>query len=577
MTCEKRKAIRKFRSTTGLSSFARSRQRGSLLLDGVLALTIVAGVIGLSASIIAEENRRQEEAITAMTLRQISVASQNFVAENYDSLRLEMFTIAQSDGLAQLPVDMGRLSAAGYLPPILVDGDGNLSNLFRQNHTILIRGVNRNDAGNPQATMTLADLDPASSGSISPALLDRDPDNGEYEIEAVLVSSGGDAIPPHRGGPIVTRTELPTVGFVTVEDRASGAYGNFSLDMTEYQNFPEEFYPGIGHFVAIVAMSNFGVLNVGEGNEADLSPAFLRCADIDPVLDASAFNQCLENSDNAVFSNLVFNTYTNSSGDTVFPGIRGLTNVACDNADPTETLATGRLLIDCSVTDMTGDLNVATNVTVGDEAGDHVEITPTSIQNGDMALNQQSLTVDGTGVIELLPEPGVPGSEEIRMTADRVMMNGKDLNEVILDTRVVLAGQTVDKPTCPFDITGTPMEPEVYATPIAYADARGRNIVGVRVATEDQGSNWLVRMFNFIEEDFCASLSGSALIPIQASGPFYGNGAPDDPNCTEFTETPAGSDNWVVSGTSRSDTLVDVYEISPEYGASLVQTRCVAQ
>lgn len=544
----------------------RKARRGSLLFDALLYLGVAAGAVGLTSAIIFDQSRRQDNNYMAATLKQNTISAQAYVSENYDLVRENLLAAAVAGtGDALLRVTMQDLVDAGYIPASFVIG-GEITNRFQQEHSLLIRGVNRNDP--TLTTLTAAEIDADGDGVIDPQLIDDIPTNGEFEIEAILVTHGGEAIPGQRGAPIAVATELPGVGFISVDDVASGAYGSFRFDLTPFQDFDAAWYPTVGHFASIVALSNFGVLGA-DNDDADRD-VLRRCIDLDPILDAVEYGNCMGESGNELYSNIVFNSYIDDDGSTAYPTLSGLTRISCGDPDPLVPPVAGEFIIDCATTRISGDLDV----------GDDISIA-------------------GTPVIE--NEARGDGVSEVRVTANRITVDGpdgpQDISSFLSLTSVVAPRATVAKPTCPIAADGTPMVPEIQVTPVAHVDAGGRSLAGVQALFEDvDATEWRVRMVSFLEEDFCDfSLAG----PRDPAGAFYSgadfdNGAPNQAGCSVFTMVDAtdtaGNIIYESDGTTPktrwqapasgspndySDGLVDVYEVGQDHGWIRAETKCV--
>lgn len=538
-----------------LSRFRRGRERGFALMEGILYLSLVGSVVVFTAQTLQEEGMRQEESLIADGLNMVQDGAANFVSENYDNLRGELFAASASGGEAIMSVNMQRLADEDSVPEIFIQG-GSIRNTFGQQYAVMLRAVDRRDGGSPQATLTRAQLDPASVGAIAAYWVDDDPSNGEMEIESLLVSFGGRDIPRNRAGRVLAKSGLQIAGLVKPGNLTEGPFGNFQLSLEPYQAL--SVYPEVGRFANLVSLSNFGVFGTEEGrNIVDMDRALLRCADISPSSDPDAYGDCLDNTDNEFMSQLVFRSYADDSGTTVYPGIRGLTNLTCDDTDPASTVAPDALLVDCSTTTFDGNVTVTSTLTIDDGSGSTA------------GLSTMGLALDGSNV---LSTTAIGAGSEARLEVDRAIVGGMDVGQFLNDPQIVAAEGEVDIPACGTDEAGVALVPAIYTSPAAYADARGRPIVGVRAFAEpgSTASTWKVRMISFVEEDYCTARNGSGqIVPLDPTGATYSNGAPTHPNCSVFN-----ADGTVAS--DRSDGKVDIYEIVSGFGKVMAQTRCVA-
>ncbi|WP_375263727.1 hypothetical protein [Palleronia sp.] len=538
-----------------LSRFRRKRERGFALMEGILYLSLLASVVVFTTGTLREEGMRQEESLIADALKMLQDGSGDFVLDNYDQLRQELFDVSASGGDALMSLDMMRLADEGSVPTVFLRDGGTIRNTFGQQYALILRAVDRQDSGAPQATLTRSQLDPSSTGSIASQWVDNDPSNGEMEIESLLVSHSGQPIPLNRSGRVLAKTGLQIIGLVVEGDVTRGAYGNFELSIAPYQALAE--YPTPGHFANLVSLSGFGVLGVsGDRGLVDMDRALLRCADISPASDPNAYNACLDNTDNEFMSQLVFREYDDDSGSKVYPGIRGLTNLTCDGTDPAGTIAPGTLLVDCGTTTFDGDLAVTASLTVDDGSG------------GTTTLSSTGMALDG---VDVLGTTTVGAGSESRLSVDRALVGGMDVGQYLIDPEIVLAQGEVEIPTCGTDENGVALQPAIYTSPAGFADARGRPLVGIRAFAESaSATSWRVRMISFVEEDYCQARNGSGqIVPLDPTGPTYSNGAPNHPNCSAFN--PDGT-----VATDRSDGKVDIYEVVSGFGKVMAQTRCVA-
>ena len=541
------------------------RQRGFTLLEGILYIGLLGGVITFTANILQEETRKQENVIAASSLKNLMAANQNFVANEYDQLRQDLYDASGGGNDAIVSIGMDRLVTDGYLPAAFLNG-GTTRNVFGQEYALVLRAVNRTDTNVPQATMDRGDLDPGNTGNIRPELTDDDPTNGEMEIESLLVTHDGNVeIGAARGGKILGAAGLQTVGFVNDTGRTQGNFGSFSMDISPFASLST--YPEAGQFASIISLSGFGVLSDGGSNQdADLGRALLRCADIDPITESSSYQTCVNSTENDIFGQIVFKSYQNNAGETVFPGIRGLKSIACDDAAPSVTDVDPDIMtIDCGKTSIVGDLEVTTNA----QFGTQIAVGPTGAPQ--TILTADAITFNQDTIVSAVPNPDGSGGMETRIDGERIIMNGEDLRLSVTSSIIQPTETEVDKPVCSVDSDGVQLVPAIYVSPAAYADARGRSISGVRAFAQNGSTpgTWSVRMISFVSQDYCSAISGGQIVPIDPNGPLQFNGVPDNSQCSVFNADGSVAIN-------RSDSLVDVYEVRQDYGTVNVTTRCIA-
>lgn len=543
------------------------RQRGITLLEGVLYLGLAGSVIGFSASFILQEQRRQEEILIAREYALMMQGAQNFISARYEEVLDDLYEEAVLSGSALRRYGVGDLVDRGFLPLSFLDGGGALDRLYGQEFRLLTRAVMADDATVPQLTLNATELDPGGQGAIAEALIDGDPDNGEVRIEAVLVSAGGEPIPTQIGAPVTARTERSNAGFVETGVEARGPYGVFSFDLggfTGADGFPDD---PVGRFAAIVALGGFGVLDASgmsttTTGATDLEDAFRRCEGIlsDPALDRNSpvYQECRDLT-NAVYGDIVIVNY-DTTGDgvpDVFPAIEGVSRITM--SPPVDTTGDG-------VPDVLSTLENLRVIGCGSVApgtGSETELTidcDLTRMTGTL-IAENFLLETSSGTRPLAVELDVAGAPEVQVSADRFLMGDVDLSTGIFDVQVLASGETIAKPQCP---ATTPdgaflVEPRIYVLPAAFSDPAGRATVGMRAFAEDAGSDWRVRLYQYVSQDLCTfTFSG---------GPYP---APGD--CAFTPGNPLNPEDDPAMG--NPDGVSDVYEVGTDYGRVLAMTRC---
>lgn len=585
-----------------LSLPMKSIQRGISLIEVVLSLTVMLSVIGLVANMTYDESRRQEDVATAAQMTLLMNASQQYVASEYDNIRNQLLSAARTNGAAEISISMESLVGFGYLPDVYTESSANP---FGQEYAILMRAVSVLDTAVPQVTMTASQIDADADGAIDPYLLDLNNSNDEMTIEAILVTSGGNPVPAHRGPPISVRTGKTTAGFVGSDGLARGPYGSFVFDVSGFADFPNR--PIEGSFVNIIALSRFSTIDAtGASNGGGVQDALQRCVGIldEPGQspDTPLYQTCLSGQN--VYNDIVFNSYdfdgdgiidyvpgisnvgninmaggTDTTGDGFpdqfsaitgayditlgapvdttgdgnpdrFSGIRNVSRLDC--AETTGISVSGLLVIDCDTIALNGNVNVQDDLIVGGNQ----TISGSLLVNADTDVSGNSRVVgDSTVGGDLI----VAGDQitQGNQTAERFIssaLGGQDLTEGIYNTSIVASGQTVDKPFCPpLSADGNfIIEPRIVVAPSAFSHPGGLPTVGIKAVTEDTSpTQWTVRLFNFVHEDFCTS-------------------------STEFPLTTMTGDfrSENVAACQAPDGFADVYEVSPNAGRIIAMTRC---
>lgn len=549
------KSITFLKNNTSLVPAGRSsNKRGISLLEGVLYLALMTTVLGFTANVILQQNEQQSNILASSNLRGLTDAGQLFMSGEYDRIREELAGTVATPGNTPIEafIPLTELADRGYFPGTLMPG-GVFIDVFDQNYGVLVRGVNGNDGTVPQVTLQRSDVIDGT-GAINPDMIDGNPANGEYELEAILVSYGGDFIPQRRAGPISIGTGRATAGvlperFPGEPDpiEAFGPNGGFQFNVTGFADdilagegtpfFPQ---PEGGRFISLLALSNYGALTAGDlvpGEGGAQDGVFLRC---EQILATAGFNQnsadyiqCLNT--NQIYDEIVFNNnfdptfrsairevdeivFTADGTGLIDMGgvgseIQNLSDISCGTASALPA-SLNQLRINCGVT--IGDFDTA--------------LIP-SFDEGDLGVAGDFRT-EG----HIVGDAGF-----FAMTVD----GGQDLREGIFNTYRQGSDTTIVKPSCPATMT-----PNVITSVASYADPQGRGSVGVTSFADDEGANWRLRLVMFLDEDICDNASlGNYLDP---------------------TISPAA--NGCVGGDGQSDS----YEVPAAFGSITAQTQCVS-
>ena len=339
------------------------RNRGVTLTEAILYLTIAAGVVVFSASVLEDQRNLQDNRLIAAELQAILDGTQLYVARDFDAIRRDLFaSTASADPLAaEIPV--GNVVAAGFLPVLFAAGTGALNSLYGQDYAILARGALRSAPADAVSKSSVEDGDGNLQAILVDGVFNLTAGNDELDLEVILVSSrtaaGATPIPPQEGSRIVELTGRLAAGYVGEPDlspttSARGAFGGWELTTlglyggggAALPNAP----PADGQVLAaLVALPNSGAVSV-VGTARD-SESFARCAGVPET--SAAFGDCLDAvTANRLYSSVVFNTY-DADGDTLLdtvPGIIGVGEIAF--ANPLDTNGDG--VLDAAFASMAG-------------------------------------------------------------------------------------------------------------------------------------------------------------------------------------------------------------------------------
>ncbi|MFM1863483.1 MAG: Bacterial shufflon protein N-terminal constant region [Pseudomonadota bacterium] len=530
-------------------------RRGVTLIEGILYLSLAAGMLTFVAQIARDQSERTREKAAAADLALMLAAAQGYAANFYGNLVADTFAAAANADAPLLATvtDLRFLADAGFLgsaylnQPLAVGETAR--NAFGQDYAFLMRGVDR-AAAEPRPTLTRGMVDANSDGQIDAIWRNGQPADGELELDVLLVTYNSDplrpavALPQVRGVRVVGDAERATAGFVTAPATATGAYGAWSLDLGGFAGAAGA--PGPGQFASIVALAGADTLET-----ADLREFLRRCDDILAAglpRTSAAFQACLASQD--VYSTIVFTGFDSDGNGTIdrfpdlegveriafagdTPRLEGLTEIAC--AAPGGTAVAGTLVLTCPTTQLSGTLGVAGDTTLGGAltAAGPATLGDTLDVAGDTALGG-TVTAAGAATLEATLDVAgdstlggtltAEGATQIndtltvteRATVDRLVLAahaaggapGADLSEAVLDARVVRHDETVAMPTCPANaLTGEPMSPRIYAVPVAYRSTAGLPLLAVEARAEANtvARNWRLTLEGRLWRDLDAN------------------------------------------------------------------------
>jgi len=554
--------MRKFNLAAKASAGRKLRHRGITMMEGVLTIAILMSVMAVSVAYLNDERVKQRRLMLSGEQESLLIASRAFLSNEYHALREDLFEeVTSGSGRALKAYSVADLVDRGYLPAGYAENGGIVGNIFGQDIAVLMRAVMMDDTSNPAATLTEADMDTNGNGEIDAILTDGNALNGEVGIEAILVTHGGTQIPRGDGAEAVGMMTSSFGGFVLQTGTTSGPYANYTLDITPFSTLAE--YPTQGHFASVLALSSYGVLDTNE----TMRDAFRRCIEFDE--NSPEYLACLET--NEIHTDIILQPYQDEFGTTVLPALRGLTMLDCRD-DGSAPAAANSFTIDCASTNITGDLEVDGSASIGQTT-----------------ISDTAIGYHGENIVERKTLGGTPQNV---MGADRLVVgdlaSGQDVSEAIFSSQVVQAGSLVDMPQCPaFALDGTtPLRPRIYLTPQTYQDPHGRPIVGVRAYAEEvtPNTNWRVRLFSFIQQDYCTNDVTSAIQTSDVREIVVPAPTLYDPSAVKRIVYPdptsGGAQCTTVNPLTgevsnvRSDSRSDAYELTGNDAYIIVQTRC---
>ncbi|MCE2748780.1 MAG: hypothetical protein LW715_08405 [Rhodobacter sp.] len=304
---------------------ALRRKRGTTLIEMVLYLTLVSVVMTFSLGLLREEQVRRERTAFAAELRQVTSASQAYVAANYNGLLNTLLndTPTGQPMIAVQPVS--TVVSAGFLPQGFAGTSNPQSFVDTLDYSLVMRAVRRSDPGDTtepiiakrypetvkkENTTTFALFTPGTPGNPDVFLLpwiDRNPANDEIDLEVLLVTTGPDPcviVPAVQGPRIASQAETMAAGYITGPGAgkptdcpatvtndpawdgtftAAGPFGAWTLPLEPYVDLELDGNPAVqaGRLASLIALQKRPALSEGAAVAGAGDSAF-RCAGVTP-------------------------------------------------------------------------------------------------------------------------------------------------------------------------------------------------------------------------------------------------------------------------------------------------------
>ena len=295
---------------------ALRRKRGTTLIEMVLYLTLVSVVMTFSLGLLREEQVRRERSSLAAELKQVTSASQAFVAANYENLLNTLLndTAANDPMIAVRPI--AEVVAAGFLPQGFAGTSVPKSFVDTLNYSLVMRAVRRDEVGpSPQTVekkntpfVLYTPATPSTPDEFEDRWIDRKPGNDEIDLEVLLVTTSADPcviVPSAQGPRIASQAETMAAGYITGSEgrggrpvcpvsvlkdpawdgdfMATGPFGAWTLRLIPYVNLRISGIPVVqpGRLASLIALQNRPALSEGAAIAGAGDSAF-RCADVTP-------------------------------------------------------------------------------------------------------------------------------------------------------------------------------------------------------------------------------------------------------------------------------------------------------
>ena len=501
---------------TALMSLRRKRlahrKMGVSLESVMLGVVVALFMLPQMTTMMKNSYDNNQDTIAGRQFETMADASRGYLNERYDTLRREFLLRANDPTFdSNTPLVMvltpEDLALNGYLSRGYVTATADPVNYRNQSYRLIMRGVSVADAGFPQRTLTKDDIvsiggpvSPEGNNELNDNVVDDTEGNDEMGIESILVTVGGEQIETVRAARIIATTESPVATDIRMYDdvmRALGAQGNFELPLGPWQDIAlaNGFEIEPGRLLSVVSLTGIGG---GNGNEADMRQALLRCYDIPE--NTPEYTSCIQDGNN-MYASIVFHDVPGRGK----PGIYNLGNIDCrDPADPAmpyTPVDPDRLTINCETVVIGGDLTVR-DVTARDIGARDISATNITAENVDTDV----------------------------LSSDSILLNDNDIsNHLIIGSGVVPVGETVPQPT-PEELAMCPSgNLDVNYGVSGMIENVGRAISGYRPYVDE--SDDLARIIVFTNEDFCPTMAPGGVSPL---GPMLAGLSEGDPDFEEF-------------------------------------------
>lgn len=540
------------------------RKRGGTN-DAIMGMIIVGMTVTGISMMLYQQNKKVEDRATAVSFMIAADAAKKFMYNQHESIRREFSDMMTNGAIPGSQIlfrnyDIADLVAAGALP----GGLSGIDNKYNHDYELWVRAVRRSDTAWPQANLTKSSAAtynvPDANGN--PSLFNGNYATGddEVDLEAILISTGGTAIPMVNGGRIIEYTESLTTGVIyenpTNTFNASGLRGNFQLPGVRWRTLGAPLQDD--HLLSLIWLSEANFSTSG-GN--DLRGALRRC---DDIADTTERNTCIADG-NMMYSDIIMTQRPSATTIAELPGLYGMKNVACRDKASSSFLSSqggaaansNLMLIDCSTVRFANDVSVGGDLTADTVTADTV--------------TTDGLTLDGNDVFNNL-----------------VIASGTIANGVLFDA------SAVGLEACPAQANGAASQYKFDFWLNGMVETVGRSISGYRVYQHPVGDqqnattgDFRMSVMAFVDEDHCRNVSGSTVTPIEnaTNGDFVLYGTAPNLEYVHRQCLPAGHPQAIAASTFKGtdsggmvvgDGYPDVYRLLPQQAIISYQISCKA-
>jgi hypothetical protein len=473
-----------------LPPVALRRKRGTTLVEMVLYISLVSLVITFSLGLLREEQVRGERASLAAELKQVTSASQAYVAANYENLVTNLFTNTANAKPMIAVHPISDVVAAGFLPQGFAGASSPKSFVNTLNYALVLRAVLRNDPATTPVTVdkVAAIKNPTNALKLKDELINRSSTDDEIDLEVLLVTTSDDPcviLPAVQGPRITAEAETMAAGFVTgpgagkptgctasvANDpawdgtfQATGPHGSWTLPLERYKDLKNSSGDPVvqaGRLASLIALQKRPALSEGAAIAGAGDSAF-RCADVTP--NTPQHLACRQSK--LMYSGIKLAAWDSDGNGSLDkrPGLENVHSISLAAPDPavvsgaqirdvlslacgtggTTTSTPNELNVDCPQTKLQGlvvsldasfakDVNVTGDVTaVGDVSANDAKIANALFlkgQNIESKFVTSKLMKYATASSLSVPKPTCPGGFSPAIAATVVSLEAQDLRK----------------------------------------------------------------------------------------------------------------------------------------------------
>ncbi|GIL41277.1 shufflon system plasmid conjugative transfer pilus tip adhesin PilV [Roseiterribacter gracilis] len=216
-----------------MSHEAGRARRGSLFLEGAIAMAVIAVVFGILAWRQTQTTRDARDAAAAAGLRTVQQAISTVITRNFAAITgaIANQCIIHTACPANSAVRFGLTNTIPGLDFSLVDSG------------LLPPGFAQTNVHGQTYEIWLKKTGPAQTPS-------------PIQLEGLVLTRGGTQLSDSRATEIATRADASDGGIVAANGFANGAYGGWSINLQSYNDGATMPSPGAGHVAALLRVDD---------------------------------------------------------------------------------------------------------------------------------------------------------------------------------------------------------------------------------------------------------------------------------------------------------------------------------